>query len=51
MKPSPYVIVITSYSLSCIGQETAKEPCGLRVKPPPAHLSTAHAEGFTLSPY
>ena len=30
------VIVITFYSPSCLGQETAKGPFGLRVKLPPA---------------
>ena len=43
------VIVITFYSPSCLGQETAKGPFGLRVKLPPAHLSTTHGGGFTLS--
>ena len=43
------VIVITFYSPSCLGQETAKWPFGLRVKLPPAHLSTTHDGGFTLS--
>ena len=42
-------IVITFYSPSCLGQETAKGPCGLRVKLPPARLSTTHGGGFTLS--
>ena len=31
------------------GQETAKGPFGLRVKLPPAHLSTTHGRGFTLA--
>ena len=43
------VIVITFYSPSCLGQETAKGPFGLRVKLPPAHLSTTHGGGFILS--
>ena len=43
------VIVITFYSPSSLGQETAKGPFGLPVKLPPAHLSTAHGGGFTLS--
>ena len=43
------VIVITLYSPSCLGQETAKGPFGLRVKLPPAHLSTTHDGSFTLS--
>ena len=43
------VIVITFYSPSCLGQETAKGPFGLRVKLPPAHLSTTHGGGFTQS--
>ena len=43
------VIVIAFYSSSCLGQETAKGPFGLRVKLPPAHLFTTHGGGFTLS--
>ena len=43
------VIVITFYSPSCLGQETAKGPFGHRVKLPPAHLSTTHGGGFMLS--
>ena len=43
------VIVITFYSPSCSGQETAEGPLGLRVKRPPAHLSTTHGGGFMLS--
>ena len=43
------LIVITFYSPSCLGQETAKGPFGLRVKLSPAHLATIHSEGFTLS--
>ena len=43
------VIVITFYSPSCLGQEIAKGPFGLRVQLPPAHLSTTHDGGFTLS--
>ena len=42
-------IVITFYSPSYLGQETAKEPFGLRVKLPPAHLSTTHGGSFTLT--
>ena len=42
------VNVITFYSPSCLGQETAKGPFGLRVKQPPAHLSATHGGGFTL---
>ena len=42
------VIVITFYSPSCLGQETAKGPFGLRVKLPPALLSTTYNGGFTL---
>ena len=45
----PFEIVITFYSPSCLGQETAKESFSLRVKLPPAHLSTTHGGGFTLS--
>ena len=45
----PTVIVITFYSLSCLGQETANEPFDLRDKLPLAHLSTTHVGGFTLS--
>ena len=43
------IIVIRFYSPSCLVQETAKGPFGLRVKLPPAHLSTTHGGGFTLS--
>ena len=43
------ILVITFYSPSCLGQETAKGPFGLRVKLPTAHLSTTHGGGFTLS--
>ena len=43
------VIAITFYSPSCLGQETTKGPFGLRVKLPPAYLSTTHGRGFTLS--
>ena len=43
------VILITFYSPSCLGQETAKGPFGLRVKLPPTHLSTTHDGCFTLS--
>ena len=46
-----YVIVITFYSPSCVGQKTAKRFFGLRVKLPPAHLSTTLGGGFTLSFY
>ena len=42
-------IAITFYSPSCLGQETAKGPFGLRVKLPHAHLSTTHGGGFILS--
>ena len=44
------VIVITFYSPSCLGPETAKGPFGLRVKlPSPVHLFTTHGGAFTLS--
>ena len=43
------LIEIKFYSPIYLGQETAKGPFGLRVKLPPAHLSTTHDEGFTLS--
>ena len=43
------VVLITFYSPSCLGQETAKGPYGLRVKLPPAHLLTTHGGGFTMS--
>ena len=36
---------------SFLVQETGKGPFGLRVKLPPAHLSTTHGGGFTLSVY
>ena len=42
-------IATTLYSPSCLGQEKAKGPFGLRVKLPPAHLFTTHGGGFTLS--
>ena len=44
-----FLIVITFYSPSCLGQETAMGPFGLRVKLPPVHLTTTHGGGFTLS--
>ena len=43
------VIVITFFSPSCLGQETAKGPFDLRVELQPANLSTTHGRGFTLS--
>ena len=48
--------ILSFYSPSCLGQETAKGPFGLRVKLPPAHLSTTHGEislliEFTLQKY
>ena len=49
IQASYIVIVITFYSPSCLGQETAKRPFVLRVKLPPAHLSTTHDGSFTLS--
>ena len=50
LQRSEIIIVITHYSLSCLGQETAKVPFGvLLVKLPPAHLSTTRGRGFTLS--
>ena len=42
-------IVIAFYLPSCLGQETVKGLSGLRVKLPPAHLSTTQGGGFTLS--
>ena len=42
------VTVITFYSPSCLSQETAKGPFGLRVKLPPVLLSTTHDGGFTM---
>ena len=43
------VIVITFYSPSCLGRETAKGPFrSSSLKLPPAHLSTTHGGGFTL---
>ena len=42
------IIVITFYSPSYLGQETAKEPFALQVKLPPDHLFTTHGAGFTL---
>ena len=43
------VIVITFYSPSCLGLETANGPFRVRVKLPPALLSTTHGGGFSLS--
>ena len=43
-----HVIVITFYSPSCLGHETAKGPFGLQVKLPPVRLFTTHGGGFTL---
>ena len=37
------------YYIICLDQETANEPLGLRVNLPPAQLSTACSDGFTLS--
>ena len=48
-KSKDITIAITDYWPSCIGQETAKEPCGLGVKLPPADMSFTHKGGFTLS--
>ena len=48
MSRCKYCSLITFYSPSCLGQETAKGPFGLRVKLPPAHLSIAHGGSFTL---
>ena len=42
------VIVVTFYLPSCLGKKTAKGSFGLRVKLPPAHLSTTHGRGFKL---
>ena len=39
-----FLIVITFYLPFRFGQETAKEPFGLRVKLPPVHLSTTDRE-------
>ena len=44
-----FVIVITFYLSSCLGQETTNGPFGLRVKLPPAHLSTTHGEDLILA--
>ena len=48
--------ILSFYSPSCLGQETAKGPFGFRVKLPPAHMSTTHGEislliEFTLQKY
>ena len=45
-----YCNCIKFHSPRCLGQETAKGSFSLRVKLPPAHLSTTHSRGFTLSP-
>ena len=42
------VIVITFYSPSCLSQETVNAPFVLRVKLPPAYLSTTPSKGFSL---
>ena len=42
-------ITIHLYSPRSLGQETAKKPFGLRLKLPPAQLSTTYDGGFTLS--
>ena len=44
----PLIFVVPFYSPICFGQETAKEPFGLRVKLPLVHLSTTHCVVFTL---
>ena len=43
-----FVIVITFYSPSCIGQETAKVPFGLRVKLPPVYHINKLSQIFSL---
>ena len=51
-KSTLIVIVITFYSPSCLSQETAKGPFGLRVKLPPAHLSiTSDGVEYSTSEY
>ena len=40
---------MTFYLSSCLLQETAIGPFGLRFKLPPANLSTTHGGGFTLT--
>ena len=42
------VIVITFYSPSCLGQETAKGPFGLRVKLPPVFLTRRKLQSVSL---
>ena len=44
-----HITVISFYSSSCLGLETANEPFGIRVKLSFAHLSTTHGEDFTIS--
>ena len=46
---SQIVIVITFYSPCCLRQETTKGSYRLRIKHPPAHLSTTLGGGSTLS--
>ena len=43
------IVVMTFYLSNCLRQETAKGPFSLRFKLPPAHLSTTHGGGFTLT--
>ena len=43
------IINIHFYSPSCLDQETAKGPFGLRVMLSPAHLSITNGGGFTLA--
>ena len=43
------VIVITFYSPTYLGQETAKVPFGLQNKLTSAHRTATHGGGFTLS--
>ena len=47
--PLSTYLIITLHLPSCLGQETANGPFGLRVKLPPAHASTTHGGGFTMS--
>ena len=44
-----YTQLITLYSSSCLGQETAKGPCVSRVKLSPTRLSTTHRGGNYVS--
>ena len=43
------IVIMFVYQVVFLGQEVAKGPCCLRVKPSHAQLSTTHGGDFTLS--